>query len=101
MRRACKRGRLGKRVSTPFCFGQDVELSSITGKLQVEDGVVHLVTKKLWEPRLELKPTTARSRDFLKEVRVEVARIVVYECLASPCKEFGFEGIVAKRKDFV
>jgi error-prone DNA polymerase len=36
----------------------------ITGKLQVEDGVVHLVAEKLWEPRLELKPVAAASRDF-------------------------------------
>ncbi len=35
----------------------------ITGKLQVEDGVVHLVAEKLWEPRVELKPTAAPSRD--------------------------------------
>jgi error-prone DNA polymerase len=36
----------------------------ITGKLQVEDGVVHLVAEELWEPRVELKPASARSRDF-------------------------------------
>jgi len=35
----------------------------ITGKLQVEDGVVHLVAEKLWEPRVELKPTAAKRRD--------------------------------------
>jgi error-prone DNA polymerase len=36
----------------------------ITGTLQVEDGVVHLVAEKLWEPRAELKPSGAPSRDF-------------------------------------
>jgi error-prone DNA polymerase len=36
----------------------------VTGKLQVEDGVVHLVAEELWEPRLELKPAAVRSRDF-------------------------------------
>jgi error-prone DNA polymerase len=36
----------------------------ITGILQVEDGVVHLVAEKLWEPKIELKPVGAPSRDF-------------------------------------
>ena len=36
----------------------------ITGKLQVEDGVVHLVAEELWEPRLALKPAAVGSRDF-------------------------------------
>jgi error-prone DNA polymerase len=36
----------------------------ITGTLQVEDNVVHLVAEKFWEPKVELKPTGAPSRDF-------------------------------------
>jgi error-prone DNA polymerase len=36
----------------------------ITGTLQVEDNVVHLVAEQLWEPKVELKPTGAPSRDF-------------------------------------
>ena len=36
----------------------------ITGKLQVEDGVVHLVAEELWEPRLAMKPASAGARDF-------------------------------------
>lgn len=36
----------------------------ITGKLEVEDGVVHLVAEELWEPRLALKPASAGARDF-------------------------------------
>ncbi|HLN86674.1 MAG TPA: OB-fold nucleic acid binding domain-containing protein, partial [Candidatus Limnocylindrales bacterium] len=36
----------------------------VTGKLQVEDGVVHLVAERLWEPRVELKPAQVQSRDF-------------------------------------
>jgi error-prone DNA polymerase len=36
----------------------------VTGKLQVEDGVVHLVADELWEPRLGLKPAATPSRDF-------------------------------------
>ena len=36
----------------------------VSGKLQAEDGVVHLVAETLWEPRLELKPAATRSRDF-------------------------------------
>jgi len=41
-----------------------VSFLGITGKLQVEDGVVHLVADELWEPRVELKPASAPSRDF-------------------------------------
>jgi len=36
----------------------------ITGTLQVEDNVVHLVAEIFWEPKVELKPTGAPSRDF-------------------------------------
>jgi error-prone DNA polymerase len=36
----------------------------ITGSLQVEDGVVHLIAEKLRRPTLELKPSGASSRDF-------------------------------------
>jgi error-prone DNA polymerase len=45
-------------------LAKTVSFLGITGQLQVEDGVVHLVAEKLWEPRTELKPTAARSRDF-------------------------------------
>ena len=36
----------------------------VTGKLQVQDGVVHLVAKKLWVPKLEVRPVGGGSRDF-------------------------------------
>jgi error-prone DNA polymerase len=36
----------------------------ITGTLQVEDNVVHLIAEELWEPRVKLKPAAATSRDF-------------------------------------
>ena len=36
----------------------------ITGTLQVEDGVVHLVAEELWEPRIALKPVSAGARNF-------------------------------------
>ena len=45
-------------------LAKTVSFLGITGKLQVEDGVVHLVAEELWEPRLELKPASTRSRDF-------------------------------------
>ena len=41
-----------------------VSFLGITGTLQAEDGVVHLVAEKLWEPKTELTPTGAPSRDF-------------------------------------
>jgi error-prone DNA polymerase len=36
----------------------------ITGKLQVQEGVVHLIAEKLWIPRLDAEPAATRSRDF-------------------------------------
>ena len=45
-------------------LAKTVSFLGITGKLQVEDGVVHLVANELWEPRVELKPASAPSRDF-------------------------------------
>jgi error-prone DNA polymerase len=36
----------------------------VTGKLQVEDGVVHLVAENLWVPRITNAPATSSSRDF-------------------------------------
>jgi error-prone DNA polymerase len=45
-------------------LAKTVSFLGITGKLQVEDGVVHLVAEELWEPKLELKLASARSRDF-------------------------------------
>ncbi|MHC4491783.1 MAG: error-prone DNA polymerase [Planctomycetota bacterium] len=36
----------------------------VTGKLQVKDGVVHLVADRLWRPDLSVQPARPRSRDF-------------------------------------
>jgi error-prone DNA polymerase len=36
----------------------------VTGKLQVQSGVTHLVAKKLWVPKISSKPVEQRSRDF-------------------------------------
>ncbi len=45
-------------------LAKTVSFLGITGKLQAEDGVVHLVAEELWEPRVKLKPAAAGSRDF-------------------------------------
>jgi error-prone DNA polymerase len=36
----------------------------VTGKLQVQSGVAHLVTEKLWVPEIDTKPNKTKSRDF-------------------------------------
>lgn len=36
----------------------------VSGKLQVESGVVHLVANTLWRPKLRHRTATAKSRDF-------------------------------------
>jgi error-prone DNA polymerase len=45
-------------------LAKTVSFLGVTGRLQVEDGVVHLVAEQLWEPALQFKPTGALSRDF-------------------------------------
>jgi error-prone DNA polymerase len=45
-------------------LAKTVSFLGITGRLQVEDGVVHLVAEKLWEPKVNLVPSGAPSRDF-------------------------------------
>src|SRR5207247_11231220 len=45
-------------------LAKTVNFLGITGTLQVEDGIVHLVADELWELRLELKPASTPSRDF-------------------------------------
>jgi error-prone DNA polymerase len=45
-------------------LAKTVSFLGITGKLQSEDGVVHLVAEELWEPKIELKPASVTSRDF-------------------------------------
>ena len=36
----------------------------VTGKIQSQDGVVHLVAEKLWVPDVQMNPSETRSRDF-------------------------------------
>jgi len=36
----------------------------VTGKLQADEGVVHIVAEKLWTPKLDLAVIGAPSRDF-------------------------------------
>jgi error-prone DNA polymerase len=36
----------------------------VTGKIQSESGVVHVVADSLWEPNMPVKPHRRRSRDF-------------------------------------
>jgi error-prone DNA polymerase len=45
-------------------LAKTADFLGITGTLQVEDNVVHLVAEKFWEPKVELNPTGAPSRDF-------------------------------------
>ena len=36
----------------------------VSGVLQKQDGVVHLVAEQLWAPKVRLKPEGVGSRDF-------------------------------------
>ena len=39
-------------------------LMGVTGSLQHQDGVTHLIAKELWDPRLTWQVDRLRSRDF-------------------------------------
>jgi error-prone DNA polymerase len=36
----------------------------VTGKIQAEQGVVHLIAESLWTPQLKIEPELVKSRDF-------------------------------------
>ena len=36
----------------------------VTGKLQCESGVVHIIAEALWAPEIQARPPSAGSRDF-------------------------------------
>ena len=36
----------------------------VTGKVQSEESVVHIVVDELWKPELTLEPNRIKSRDF-------------------------------------
>ena len=45
-------------------LAKTVSFLGVSGTIQSQDGVVHLVAEKLWQPRLKLTPAGAQSRDF-------------------------------------
>jgi error-prone DNA polymerase len=45
-------------------LAKTVSFLGVTGTVQSEDGVVHLVAEKLWKPAVERKPASVSSRDF-------------------------------------
>jgi hypothetical protein len=36
----------------------------VTGRLQIQDGVTHLIADEFWLPELGSRPAETRSRDF-------------------------------------
>jgi error-prone DNA polymerase len=45
-------------------LAKTVNFLGITGTLQVEDGIVHLVAESFWKPEVKLVPAATPSRDF-------------------------------------
>lgn len=45
-------------------IAKTASLLGVSGKIQAQDGVAHLVADKLWRPRLGERPEPVRSRDF-------------------------------------
>ena len=56
---------LWKKVFDKFeLLAKTQHFLGVTGKLQIESGVVHLVAEELWEPTLEREPREVKSRNF-------------------------------------
>jgi len=56
---------LWDRVYQQFkVIAKTVSFLGISGSIQSDSGVVHLIAKKLWVPQLSQRPHRARSRDF-------------------------------------
>ncbi len=53
--------RVFERYAVP---AKTINFLGVTGTIQAEDGVVHLVAEKLWTPKINLKMDSAPSRDF-------------------------------------
>lgn len=45
-------------------IAKTISFLGVTGKLQAQQGVVHVIAEKLWIPDSELRPTELASRDF-------------------------------------
>ena len=45
-------------------LAKTVNFLGISGMLQVQDGIVHLVAEKLWQPKVSIEPAKSSSRDF-------------------------------------
>jgi error-prone DNA polymerase len=45
-------------------LAKTVNFLGISGTLQVEDNIVHLVAEKLWQPKVSTQPAKSSSRDF-------------------------------------
>ncbi len=54
-----------KQVFERFAaIARAAQFLGVSGKLQVEQGVVHLLAERLWTPQLDRQPSATRSRDF-------------------------------------
>ena len=41
-----------------------VSFLGVTGRLQMEDGVTHLIAEAFWRPKIDTDPVEVGSRDF-------------------------------------
>ncbi len=56
---------LWEKVFTKFrVLAKTEPFLGVTGKLQVESGVTHLVAQQLWAPKVHVQPHETKSRDF-------------------------------------
>jgi error-prone DNA polymerase len=56
---------LWERVFEEYAvLAKTAKFLGVTGTLQVEQGVVHIVAEKLWTPEVNPKIVSAPSRDF-------------------------------------
>ncbi len=45
-------------------LAKTVAFLGVTGEVQAESGVVHVIVERLWDPKVAAQPRKVRSRDF-------------------------------------
>ena len=45
-------------------FAKTLSFMGVSGKIQAQEGVVHLIVDRVWRPELRQQPALKRSRDF-------------------------------------
>ena len=56
--------RLGQQIAITTVLAKTTSFLGVTGKLQAEDGVTHVIAESFWVPTLRARPASGGSHDF-------------------------------------